>query len=138
RSPPPPLQEELEANDEVTDGNNVCTTIDADGFLIGKAALRNGRFTQYPRPPLPGKAYSEVLSEKSGVASDEGLRAGSLSTSCLRREPWYMTRRMKEQRQQRHQSLQEGADGGGGEDDANHTMHTVVFVHQKAENALKE
>ena len=127
RSPPPPLQEELDTGDEVDDDSGV--NIDADGFLIGKAALRNGRFAEYPRPPLPGKAYSEILSETSGIASDYGLHSRSLSTSCLRRDPWYMTRRMKEQRRRQQQALQE--DGDDEEDAKNRTMHAVVFVNQK-------
>jgi hypothetical protein len=114
----PPFQEEDADASDIDDADD-SDVIDAEGFLIGRAALKNGRFTSYPRPPLPGKAYSEILSEKSSLGLDEGMNNRSLSTSCLRRDPWYMTRRMKLQQQQKANDDREGV------------MHTVVFVKQK-------
>ncbi|KAG7348376.1 hypothetical protein IV203_017081 [Nitzschia inconspicua] len=99
--------------------DGLMDTVSHDQFLIGREALQN--CTSYPHPTIPGRAYSEILSENSrfGLDLEESTAPRSLS-SCLRKDPWYMTRRMKLERHAESEDLE-----------GSHTMHTVVFVKQK-------
>jgi hypothetical protein len=77
----------------------------------------------YPRPDIPGQAYSEIVSESSRFTVDPDLMSvppRSKFSSCFRRDPWYMTRRMKTERDVKCTDLLQ----------RHHTMHAVVFMKQ--------
>jgi hypothetical protein len=102
------------------------TEVDADRIhqedtLIDLESLPNYSLSStYPHPTIPGKAYSEIVSDSSQLDSDLTFAPRSQFSSCLRRDPWYMTRRMKAEKDAECAKLLEG----------NHTMHAVVFMKQ--------
>jgi hypothetical protein len=103
-------------------------TIHQEKILIGLETLPFCTVSSsYPRPAIPGKAYSEIISESSKFSIDPDLTFAPRSTlsSCLRKEPWYMTRRMKAEKDAECAKLL----------DRDHTMHAVVFMKQKRNEA---